>query len=76
MICEIEYILNSRPLTPVALSVCDVDSVTAQHFPQPSVESSSEKSDLNRMFKRKESLLDQFWKQLLKIFFAHSTPTI
>ena len=68
MVSEIEYILNSRPSTPVALSVCDVESLTPQHFLQPSVEASLGKSDLNRMFKRKQSLLDQFWKRLLKEF--------
>ena len=73
LMCEIEQLLNSRPLTPVSLSIHDVESLTPNHFLRPAHQG-CETQDLITLHRKKQSLLDQFWKRLMKEYVPTLRP--
>ncbi|XP_078619541.1 uncharacterized protein LOC144886687 [Branchiostoma floridae x Branchiostoma japonicum] len=70
LFCEVEYIINDRPITAVSTDINDVEALTPNHLltmgSGPSLPPSlTDKSDLyaKRRWKQVQYLADQFWKR-------------
>ncbi|XP_035657338.1 uncharacterized protein LOC118403009 [Branchiostoma floridae] len=70
LFCEVEYIINGRPITAVSMDINDVEALTPNHLltmrSGPSLPPSlTDKSDLyaKRRWKQVQYLADQFWKR-------------
>lgn len=71
--CEIEFIVNSRPLTHVPLDTEDSDPLTPNHFligfkytNFGCVDTTNEDLNLINRWKSTQKLIDHFWKRWTK----------
>ena len=72
LFCEVECVLNSRPLTKVSAEACDLSPITPNHFllmrqgPSPPVGVFSEGDMFRKRWRYVQFLSDQFWKRWLR----------
>ena len=74
VICQVEGILNSRPLSPVSSDCKDLEALNPSHFlighvlqPPSTLEITAVSSKQTiRMWKQCRECLEQFWRRLLK----------
>ena len=74
VICQVEGILNSRPLSPVSSDCNNLEALTPSHFlnrhvlqPPSTLEITAVTSkQTKRMYKQCRECLEQFWRRLLK----------
>ena len=73
LICQIEALLNSRPLTSVSSDIRDVESLTPGHFltgmttrlPSDTTISSNDRGT-GKLWNNVNSIMNEFWTRLLK----------
>ncbi|XP_075250854.1 uncharacterized protein LOC142343052 [Convolutriloba macropyga] len=73
LICQVEALLNSRPLTSVSSDVRDVESLTSGHFltgmttglPSDTTISSNDRGT-GKLWNNVNSIMNEFWTRLLK----------
>ena len=74
VICQVEGILNSRPLSPVSSDCKDLEALTPSHFlighvlqaPSTLEKTAVSSKQTKRMWKQCRECLEQFWRRLLK----------
>ena len=80
--CQIEQLLNSRPLTPVSSDITDTESLTPGHFltghttgiPSDSILDEHSATKLRTSWTTVRNVMEELWKRLLKEFLPTLRP--